>query len=229
MSTLYHVSLTTHFEDGAGFGTDHPNADILIKHLMDTNTNMSPIVNLRELAGGNKVFCQDVFLACINGLDVESLISAFRNIKWQSPENVVLQIHLEPSGEFIHVYPVEAKSKKTDLKLFMVSNPSPLPGSIANMLVAHETADGARMFHPSQKPRVDFNPLTAEQWEELDSGEKDPWGDDGNLKPCVWPGHWHAVKVEPYPLPPMMEMKPGIWVVFQLNDKGNPAPPAKYL
>lgn len=217
MSTLYHISLTTYHDDGSAIRGQHPNADILIDHLMGTSTNMEPITNLRSSAGGNKVFCQDVFLAVVNYLDVVALISVFRSIEWEHPESAILQIKCDGSNDFLHVYPIEANSKKNDLKLFMVTNPSPIAGSISAMLVAHETADGARMFHPNQisNEKKDYNPLSEEDWNKLDAAEEDAWDDDGNLKPCIWPPHWHQVNVEEATNDDFVTLTPGIAIVFE--------------
>jgi hypothetical protein len=53
-----------------------------------------------SIAGGNKVFCTNVYCCAVNYMDKEEILEAFKKAQWEAPETVELWLRYEHHDTF---------------------------------------------------------------------------------------------------------------------------------
>jgi hypothetical protein len=97
MSNVTDIILITAIDDCSSDGV--ANHYLLSKFLI-TNHKGSFLRQVDGIAGGDKNFHSDVFMAAVNYLEPEKFLSAFYAIKWDNPQRVQLLIRHEADNDF---------------------------------------------------------------------------------------------------------------------------------
>lgn len=101
MSAVTDMLLITAIEDGGEVAGHTPNADRLINYLRDAyGLSATGLIQVQEMAGGNKVMQCNVFAGAINHLDAAALVECFANIDWEYPEKAQLLLKGEQENTF---------------------------------------------------------------------------------------------------------------------------------
>lgn len=94
MSTVTNMILATMVDDASSFREDEGPLATLVH---------PGFVQVDQHAGGNKAMECDVFMAAVNGLDLDEVLEKLRKVPWAFPEEVQLFVK-EQDDENFRVY-----------------------------------------------------------------------------------------------------------------------------
>ena len=101
MSRVTDIILITAIEDGAECEGEHPNADRLSAFIRENHYKVGvPLLQVHEIAGGNKYMQCSVFAGAINHLNADAVVECFANIDWEYPECAQLLLKGEQENTF---------------------------------------------------------------------------------------------------------------------------------
>lgn len=100
MSHITDILLCTAIDDGSTGKDMHPNADKLNEFVRDIHGNNNLFKKIELSFTKLRCLQSDVFVAAVNGCEIDKLITEFKSIKWQYPESAQILIKDEDDDRF---------------------------------------------------------------------------------------------------------------------------------